>query len=108
MLLRRRIRRRRPAGARALGWLAAAAAVAAAAAGTALWEPGASAQGIQPAGSIGRDGWIRGPGYDVRLIPNWYAFGNETDEREVVITPELVIRGTTARPRYGPTVGCPP
>ncbi len=76
MLLRRRIRRRRrPAGARALGWLAAAAAVAAAGAGTARWEPGASAQGIQPAGSIGRDGWIRGPGYDVRLIPNWYALG---------------------------------
>ena len=76
MLLRRRIRRRRrPAGARALGWLAAAAAVAAAVTGAALWEPGASAQGIQPAGSIGRDGWIRGPGYDVRLIPNWYALG---------------------------------
>jgi hypothetical protein len=74
MLLRRGTRRR-PAAARALGWLAAGVAVAAVVAGTALWEPGASAHGIQPAGSIGRDGWIRGPGYDVRLIPNWYALG---------------------------------
>ena len=71
MLLRRRIRRRsRPAGARALGWLAAAAAVAAAAAGTALWEPGASAQAIQPAESTGCDGWIPVPGDHVCLIPN--------------------------------------
>ena len=72
--LRRRIRReRRPAGVQALGWLAAAVAVIAAVTGTALWGPSASAQGVKPAGSIGSDGWIRGYGYDVRLIPSWYA-----------------------------------
>jgi hypothetical protein len=37
--------------------------------GTALWGPAASAQGVKPAGSIGRDGWIRGHGYEIRLIP---------------------------------------
>lgn len=74
MLLRRRVqRRRRPAGVRALGWLAATVAVIAAVTGTALWGPGASAQSVKPAGSIGNDGWIRGYDYDVRLIPNWYA-----------------------------------
>lgn len=74
MLARRRTRRvRLTAGARALGWLAAGAAVIAAITGTALWGPAASAQGVQPAGSIGRDGWIQGRGYGIRLIPNWYA-----------------------------------
>jgi hypothetical protein len=74
MLADRRIRRARLAvGARALGWLAAGAAVIAAITGTALWGPAASAQGVQPAGSIGRDGWVRGHGYEIRLIPNWYA-----------------------------------
>jgi Zn-dependent protease with chaperone function len=78
MLLRRRIRpQRQPAGIKALGWLAAAVAVVAAVAGTALWGPSASAQGIKPLGSIGNDGWIRGYGYQVRLIPNWYDLGSE-------------------------------
>ena len=80
MLLRRRIRRpagRQRAGRQALGWLAAAVAAVAAIAGTALWAPSASAQGIKPAGSIGHDGWIRGYGYTVRLIPNWYDLGSE-------------------------------
>jgi Zn-dependent protease with chaperone function len=72
-LLRRHIRlERRPAGVMALGWLAAGAAVIAAVTGTALWGPSASARGVEAAGSIGRDGWIRGYGYDVRLIPGWY------------------------------------
>ena len=87
MLLRRRIRRqRRPAVVRALGWLAAAAAVAATVTGAARWEPSASARGIQPAGSIGRDGWIRGPGYDVRLIPNWYALGQGPRSGLIIFT----------------------
>jgi len=87
MLLRRRIRRqRRPAVMRALGWLAAAVAVAAAATGAARWEPSASARGIQPVGSIGRDGWIRGPGYDVRLIPNWYALGQGPRSGLIIFT----------------------
>jgi Zn-dependent protease with chaperone function len=74
MLLRRHLRRgRRPAGVRALGWLAATAAVIAAVTGTALWGPGASANTVTPAGGIGTDGWIRGYDYDVRLIPSWYA-----------------------------------
>ena len=70
----RRVRRARPpAGAKAVGWLAAGAAVIAVAAGTALWGPEASAHSVVPAGSIGRDGWIRGYGYEIRLSPNWYA-----------------------------------
>ena len=74
MGLRRRIRRERwPVRLEALGWLAAAVAVVAAVAGTALWGPSAIAQGVKPSGSIGSDGWIRGYGYDVRLIPAWYA-----------------------------------
>lgn len=74
MLADRRIRRARlAAGAWALGWLAAGAVVIAAITGTALWGPAASAQGVKPAGSIGRDGWIQGYAYQLRLIPNWYA-----------------------------------
>ena len=73
MLLSRHIRReRRPAGVTALGWLAAGVAVVAAVTGTALWGPSASSRGVEAVGSIGRDGWIRGHGYDVRLIPGWY------------------------------------
>jgi Zn-dependent protease with chaperone function len=75
--LRGRFRReRRPARVTALGWLAAAVAVVAAVAATALWGPSASAQGVKALGSIGSDGWIRGYGYDVRLIPNWYDVGS--------------------------------
>jgi hypothetical protein len=74
MLTGRRTRRvRLAAGAKTVGWLAAGAAVIAAIMGTALWGPRASAHGVEPAGSIGRDGWIRGQGYEIRLIPNWYA-----------------------------------
>jgi hypothetical protein len=74
MALRRRVRReRRLAGVRALGWGAATVVALAALSATALWAPGASAQGIKPSGSIGSDGWIRGYGYEVRLVPAWYA-----------------------------------
>jgi len=76
LLLRRRAQGRRTARVRALGWLAAAAAVIAVVTGTALWGPGASAQSVKPAGSIGSDGWIRGYDYEVRLIPSWYAVTN--------------------------------
>ena len=84
LLLRRRaqarraagVQARRAAGVQALGWLAAAVAVIAAVTGTALWGPGASAQSVKPAGSIGSDGWIRGYDYEVRLIPSWYAVTN--------------------------------
>ena len=62
----------RPAGIIALGWLAAGSAVVAVVTGAALWGPGASARSVEAAGSIGRDGWIRGYGYEVRLIPGWY------------------------------------
>jgi Zn-dependent protease with chaperone function len=73
-LWRGRVRRgRQPLTVRAAGWLAATAAIIAAAAGAAWWGPGASAQTVKPAGTIGNDGWIRGYDYDVRLIPNWYA-----------------------------------
>lgn len=87
MLAGRRTRRvRLTAGARALGWLAAVAAVIAAITGTALWGPEASAQGVQPAGNIGRDGWIGGHGYEIRLIPNWYALTQAGKPGPVVFT----------------------
>ena len=82
-----RIRRaHRPTGAKALGWLAATAAVIAAVAGTALWGPEASAHGVKPIGSIGRDGWIRGNGYEIRLIPNWYAHTQTGKPSLIVLT----------------------
>ncbi len=85
ILAGRRIRRGRlTAGARALGWLAAGAAVIAAVTGIALWGPQASAHGVQPAGSIGRDGWIRGYGYQIRLIPDWYA-GTEAGKPGLIV-----------------------
>ena len=40
--------------------------------GISLRVPDASAHGIQPAGSIGQDGWVYGPGYEFRLFPTWY------------------------------------
>jgi Zn-dependent protease with chaperone function len=87
MLTGRRTRRvRLAAGAKTVGWLAAGAAVIAAITGTALWGPGASAHGVQPAGSIGRDGWIRGQGYEIRLIPNWYALTQAGEPGPVVFT----------------------
>ena len=58
--------------ARALGWLAAGAVAAAVIVGISLRVPDASAHGIQPAGSIGQDGWVYGPGYEFRLFPTWY------------------------------------
>jgi Zn-dependent protease with chaperone function len=64
---------RRPGpAARALRWLAAGAVAAAVIAGISLRVPDASAHGIQPAGSIGQDGWVQGPGYEFRLFPTWY------------------------------------
>jgi Zn-dependent protease with chaperone function len=90
MLASRGIRRARPAtGARALGWLAAgiaSIAAIAAVAGTALWGPGASARGVTAAGSIGRDGWISGNGYEVRLVPNWYAATQSRAQGLIVIS----------------------
>ena len=74
------------AGAKAVGWLAAAAALIAAITGTALWGPGASAHGVEPAGSIGSDGWIRGHGYEIRLILNWYALPQAGKPGPVVFT----------------------
>ena len=76
LLLRRRVRGHRTVRVLALGWLAATVAVIAAVTGTALWGPRASAQSVKPAGSIGRDGWIRGYDYQVRLRPSWYVVTN--------------------------------
>ena len=41
-------------------------------AGIAVRVPDASAHGVQPIGAIGQDGWVNGPGYQIRLFPNWY------------------------------------
>ncbi len=83
----RRIRHARlPAGAKALGWLTAGTAVIAAITGTALWGPVASAHGVEPAGSIGRDGWLRGDGYDIRLIPSWYALTQAGNPSRMIIS----------------------
>lgn len=70
----RRMRRAElPSQVTAFSCVAAAGAMLAVAAGAALWGPGDSARGVQPAGSIGRDGWIAGPGFEIRLAPSWYA-----------------------------------
>ena len=68
-----RARRMRSAGrAVTLRWAGMGAAVIAVMTGIALWGPEASAHGVKPMGSIGRDGWIRGAGYEFRLRPDWY------------------------------------
>jgi Zn-dependent protease with chaperone function len=73
MVMRRRISGGRlPVRVKALGWFGAALAIVAAVTGTALWGSTSSAHGVQAGGSIGNDGWIRGRGYDVRLLPSWY------------------------------------
>jgi len=87
VLARRRIRQARlPAGIKALGWLAAGIAGITALTGTALWGPAASAHGVEPAGSIGRDGWLRGDGYDIRLVPSWYALTQASDPSRMTIS----------------------
>jgi len=87
ILAGRRIRQARvPAGVKALGWLAAGIAVIAAVTGTALWGPAASAHGVEPAGSIGRDGWVRGDGYDIRLVPSWYALTQAGNPTRMIIS----------------------
>ncbi|HLN66059.1 MAG TPA: M48 family metalloprotease [Streptosporangiaceae bacterium] len=58
--------------ARAVRWLAVGAVAAAVIVGISLRVPDASAHGIQPAGSIGQDGWVYGSGYEFRLFPTWY------------------------------------
>lgn len=68
----------------ALRWLAAGAVAAAVIIGISLRVPDASAHGIQPAGSIGQDGWVQGPGYEFRLFPTWYEVpGNLPPEDKV-------------------------
>ena len=54
--------------------------------GAALWGPAASAHGVEPAGSIGHDGWLRGDGYEVRLVPNWYAATQSRAQGLIVIS----------------------
>jgi Zn-dependent protease with chaperone function len=78
MRLARRVRREHlPAGAKALGWLAAVVAVSAAAASAVLWGPSASAHGVDSGGSIGSDGWIGGYDYKIRIVPDWYDIGSD-------------------------------
>jgi len=55
-----------------LWWLAAGAVAVAVIGGSVLRAAQASAPGTPVLGSIGNDGWVRGPGYDVRLFPGWY------------------------------------
>ena len=87
ILAGRRIRQARlPAGFKALGWLAAGIAGIAAITSTALWGPAASAHGVEPPGSNGRDGWVRGDGYDIRLIPSWYTLTQADNPTRMVIS----------------------
>jgi hypothetical protein len=73
MIARRdRLSERPPWRAVALQWLASGVVAAAVIAGIAVRVPDASAHGVQPIGTIGRDGWVNGPGYRIRMFPNWY------------------------------------
>jgi hypothetical protein len=69
---RARLSGRPPWRAVALRRLAAGVVAAAVIAGIAVRVPDASAHGVQPIGTIGQDGWVNGPGYRVRMFPNWY------------------------------------
>jgi Zn-dependent protease with chaperone function len=66
------LRSRAGLGARAFRWLAAGVVAAAVIAGIAVRVPDASAHGVQPVGTVGQDGWVSGPGYQIRMFPNWY------------------------------------
>ena len=70
-------------------------------AAAALQLDSASARNIQPAGSIGRDGWISGNGYEFRMYPLWYEratvgagsqlmLTNEPDMAEMTIAEDSV------------------
>jgi Zn-dependent protease with chaperone function len=72
MARRARLTVRPPWRATALRWLTAGVAAAAVIAAIAVRVPDASAHSIQPIGTIGQDGWVSGPGYQIRLFPNWY------------------------------------
>lgn len=93
--------------ARVLRWLAAGIAAAAVIAGIAVRVPDASAHGVQPLGVIGQDGWVSGPGFQIRLFPNWYRLtrnvpaGNvwlANDEAFTHIPGVLVISATAVSP----------
>jgi Zn-dependent protease with chaperone function len=76
-------RSRQPRSVRSLRLLAFGVAVIAVIGGTAFRLSDASAHSVQPPiGSIGRDGWIDGAGYQIRLYPAWYErtpVGGQTD-----------------------------
>ena len=70
-------------------------------AAAALQLDSASARNIQPAGSIGRYGWISGNGYEFRMYPLWYEratvgagsqlmLTNEPDMAEMTIAEDSV------------------
>ena len=93
--------------ARALRWLAAGIAAAAVIADIAVRLPDASVHGVQPLGVIGQDGWVSGPGFQIRLFPNWYRLtrnvpaGNvwlANDEAFTHIPGVLVISATAVSP----------
>jgi Zn-dependent protease with chaperone function len=93
--------------ARALWWLASGVVAAAVIAGIAVRVPDASAHGVQPIGTMGQDGWVNGPGYRVRMFPNWYRITRnirpgyvllENDATFSGIPGTLVISATAAGP----------
>ena len=82
---RARLGARRRWGARTVRWLAAGLAAAAVIAGIAVRVPDASAHGVQPIGAIGQDGWVNGPGYQIRLFPNWYQITRNVGPGDVLL-----------------------
>jgi hypothetical protein len=78
-------RSRQPGSVRGLLLLAFGAAVIAVITGTAFRLSDASAHGVQPPiGNIGRDGWIDGSGYQIRLYPAWYERTPADSQIEIV------------------------
>jgi Zn-dependent protease with chaperone function len=67
-----RFRARTPKGAVVVGMIGAGAAVIVAVAATGFWGAETSTHNIRPPGSIGDDGWISAPGYEMRLSPKWF------------------------------------
>ncbi len=80
-----RFRAAMPRPAIVLAAAGAGAAVIVAIAATALWGAKTSAHAVKPLGSIGHDGWIRGPGYEIRIHPEWFELTRTANSDQVVI-----------------------
>ena len=54
-------------------------------AATGFWGAGTSTHDVRPLGSIGSDGWVSGPGFRIRLHPDWFRIDQAAYPGQVVI-----------------------